>query len=84
MDNLTNMIFSEEINYDELPFDCPARAADRLRKFFYNDYGKFTKDYDNSDYLRDRRIVLGDESKGVKVPTSEEEARKYFEDCLTR
>ena len=65
--------YEKGIDYSKLPPNCPAIAAERMRKQYIE-----TRTID----FRDMEIVLGDQSKGVTVPTSEEDVRKHLEECL--
>jgi len=47
------------IDYFSMPYDCIARAAQRMRE----DYAR-TGSWD----ARDKRIVLGDVNRGVSMP----------------
>lgn len=44
----------------KLPFDCPAKASERLCRFFNEDGSNFSDDYTFRDYARDMKIVVGD------------------------
>lgn len=67
------------IDYSNLPPDCPAMASERLRKFFWGNNSRFTKDYTQGDYARDLDIVIGNPCKGVIIPSSHEDAKKLLE-----
>ena len=53
---LLDKYLSEHLNYDLLPKDCPAAAAERMRKSY-----NLKRCYD----IIDVAIVLGDITKGV-------------------
>ncbi|MDP3026922.1 MAG: hypothetical protein Q8N63_04385 [Nanoarchaeota archaeon] len=77
--NMANKLFESLIknpdDYDKLPHDCQARAAQRLRKFFNKDI-KVINDYAPKDYARDIEIVFGSTVNGIDI--SEKSLRRHF------
>ena len=65
--------YEKGIDYSKLPLDCPAVAAERMRRQYIE-----TRSIDP----RDMEIVLWDPIKGVKVPISGEDVGKHLEECL--
>lgn len=72
--------YKKGIDFNKLPNDCPARASQRLREFWYEARGKFSEKYTPMDYARDMKIVFGDPVKGVSL--SEGGLRASFLDNL--
>lgn len=72
---LWEMFHEKGIDFDKLPHDCPAVAAERMRRD-YCEKGTFNPE--------DVYIVLGDPSRGISFPTNEEEARKMLEEAASR
>lgn len=72
-------LYKKGIDYSNLPPDCPAMASERLRKFFWDNNSRFTKDYTQGDYARDLDIVVGNPGKGITLPSGEEDAKKLLE-----
>ena len=76
MIGLIEDVYEKGIDIEGLPYDCPARANERLGKFWWENHGKFTKDYTVGDYSKDMDIVVGDPCVGVSI--SEEGVREVF------
>ena len=73
---LLEELYKNGVDFSKLPPDCPARASQRLRRFWNEARGEFSKNYTSGDYSRDMFIVFGDPMKGVSL--SEDGLRASF------
>lgn len=62
-------LMARPVDLSKLPYDCPAKAAARMRRS-YAERGC----YDPQDV----RIVLGDPNHTIAFPTSSEEVKRHF------
>lgn len=60
---------SKRTDYSHLPSDCPARAAQRMRKCYHE-----RRPCDPKDVF----IVLGDPTKGIELPPDPKENLEKF------
>ncbi len=61
-----------DTNSEELPYDCSASVAQRLREDYYSGRGCSPTDL---------RIILGSPTRGVHALASYEEMRKHFREA---
>lgn len=69
MENSFEKYFSESLDFDSLPKDCPAVAAERMRKSY-----NLRRCYDPLDL----KIVLGDITKGISVGNLEKIKKGFY------